>query len=465
MKKLYLIDGHALIFRSYYAFLRRPMVNSKGEDTSILFGFTKTLTDLIIREKPTHLAVAFDPPAKTFRHEIYPDYKANRAETPELIKSALNPLIEIVESMSIPVIMKIGYEADDVIGTIAKKAAKDGYTVFMLTPDKDYGQLVSENIFQCKPGKSGAENIIVGPEQIKGEYGIDNPEQIIDILAIWGDSSDNVPGVRGVGEVSSKKLIQKYGSVENIYKNIQELPLKQQEAFKEAESYIALSKNLVTIETSVDIDCSEEELKLRTPHFSELKKLMVKYELPSLSRQIPQLEEIFSVTGTNITDTSTIPAEFKKSHYKLSTAEIIFDEAKARGAIGLGIRGDHIYISSSEKVASLSEGKFQSLKGIIEDDGIDKCGYDIKSICNKLALSGIHLRGKIWDCELMHYLLMPERSHKVEILANSYLGINFDEDKVMVQADLFSNTSNQEIKEDEEKAMAETSIMVSLHPN
>lgn len=462
MKKLYLIDGHALIFRSYYAFLRRPMVNSKGEDTSILFGFTKTLTDLIIREKPTHLAVAFDPPAKTFRHEIYPDYKANRAETPELIKSALNPLIEIVESMSIPVIMKIGYEADDVIGTIAKKAAKDGYTVFMLTPDKDYGQLVSENIFQCKPGKSGAENIIVGPEQIKGEYGIDNPEQIIDILAIWGDSSDNVPGVRGVGEVSSKKLIQKYGSVENIYKNIQELPLKQQEAFKEAESYIALSKNLVTIETSVDIDCSEEELKLRTPHFSELKKLMVKYELPSLSRQIPQLEEIFSVTGTNITDTSTIPAEFKKSHYKLSTAEIIFDEAKARGAIGLGIRGDHIYISSSEKVASLSEGKFQSLKGIIEDDGIDKCGYDIKSICNKLALSGIHLRGKIWDCELMHYLLMPERSHKVEILANSYLGINFDEDKVMVQADLFSNTSNQEIKEDEEKAMAETSIMVSL---
>ena len=151
MKKLYLIDGHALIFRSYYAFLRRPMINSKGEDTSILFGFTKTLTDLIIREKPSHLAVAFDPPSKTFRHELYPLYKANRAETPELIKSALDPLIEIVSSMSIPVLMRPGFEADDVIGTLAKKAESDGFTVYMLTPDKDYGQLVSEKIFQCKP--------------------------------------------------------------------------------------------------------------------------------------------------------------------------------------------------------------------------------------------------------------------------------------------------------------------------
>ena len=258
------------------------MINSKGEDTSILFGFTKTLTDLIIRERPSHLAVAFDPPTKTFRHELYPLYKANRAETPELIKSALDPLIEIVNSMSIPVLMRPGFEADDVIGTLAKKAESDGFTVYMLTPDKDYGQLVSEKIFQCKPGKNGAENVIIGPEQIKEEYGINDPRSVIDILAIWGDASDNVPGVRGVGEVGSKKLIQKYGTVENIYKHLEELPAKQQDAFREAESHIALSKHLVTIETSVDVECKEDDLILGTPHFAELKKLFDKYEFPSL---------------------------------------------------------------------------------------------------------------------------------------------------------------------------------------
>ena len=226
MKKLYLIDGHALIFRSYYAFLRRPMINSKGVDTSILFGFLKTLTDLIIKEKPTHLAVAFDPPVKTFRHEIFPEYKANRSETPELIKSALEPLTELVKSMSIPVIMKNGFEADDVIGTIAKRAEKEGFTVFMLTPDKDYGQLVSENIFQCKPSRTGGETEILGKAEICSEYGIENPQQVIDILTLWGDASDNVPGVRGIGEVGSKKLIQKFHSVENIYENLDQLPEK-----------------------------------------------------------------------------------------------------------------------------------------------------------------------------------------------------------------------------------------------
>ncbi|MDD2358759.1 MAG: hypothetical protein PHX13_12690, partial [Thiovulaceae bacterium] len=189
MKKLFLIDGHALIFRSYYAFLRRPMINSKGEDTSILFGFTKTLLDLIQKEHPTHLAVAFDPPAKTFRHELYDQYKANRSATPELIKSALEPLIEIMQAMSIPVVMKVGFEADDVIGTLAKEAEIKGYTVYMVTPDKDYGQLVSDNIFQYKPAKNGNEIEIIGPEEICKQYGIERPEQVIDILTLWGDAS------------------------------------------------------------------------------------------------------------------------------------------------------------------------------------------------------------------------------------------------------------------------------------
>jgi DNA polymerase-1 len=464
MKKLYLIDGHALIFRSYYAFLRRPMINSKGEDTSILFGFTKTLTDLIIRERPSHLAVAFDPPSKTFRHELYPLYKANRAETPELIKSALDPLIEIVNSMSIPVLMRPGFEADDVIGTLAKKAESEGFTVFMLTPDKDYGQLVSEKIFQCKPGKNGGENIIIGPEQIKEEYGIDDPRSVIDILAIWGDASDNVPGVRGVGEVGSRKLIQKYGTVENIYKHLDELPAKQQDAFREAESHISLSKHLVTIETSVDVECKEDDLILGTPHFAELKKLFDKYEFPSLKRQIPQLEEIF-ITDKSITLTEATASEEKSGNtlsFSVATPDKVIEEAIIKGIVGVSVRGDKISISSSNLVANLRPDQKILLRDILQNRDVTICGFDIKSLLNSMSAIGIKPLGKLWDVELMHYLLMPERSHKIEILSQSYLGINLESEKELVQADLFSSQNIASEEESGEKLNAEASVMIPL---
>ena len=464
MKKLYLIDGHALIFRSYYAFLRRPMINSKGEDTSILFGFTKTLTDLIIRERPSHLAVAFDPPSKTFRHELYPLYKANRAETPELIKSALDPLIEIVNSMSIPVLMRPGFEADDVIGTLAKKAESEGFTVFMLTPDKDYGQLVSEKIFQCKPGKNGGENIIIGPEQIKEEYGIDDPRSVIDILAIWGDASDNVPGVRGVGEVGSRKLIQKYGTVENIYKHLDELPAKQQDAFREAEGHIALSKHLVTIETSVDVECKEDDIILGTPHFAELKKLFDKYEFPSLKRQIPQLEEIF-ITDKSITLTEATASEEKSGNtlsFSVATPDKVIEEAIIKGIVGVSVRGDKISISSSNLVANLRPDQKILLRDILQNRDVTICGFDIKSLLNSMSAIGIKPLGKLWDVELMHYLLMPERSHKIEILSQSYLGINLESEKELVQADLFSSQNIAAEEESGEKLNAEASVMIPL---
>ena len=464
MKKLYLIDGHALIFRSYYAFLRRPMINSKGEDTSILFGFTKTLTDLIIRERPSHLAVAFDPPSKTFRHELYPLYKANRAETPELIKSALDPLIEIVNSMSIPVLMRPGFEADDVIGTLAKKAESEGFTVFMLTPDKDYGQLVSEKIFQCKPGKNGGENIIIGPEQIKEEYGINDPRSVIDILAIWGDASDNVPGVRGVGEVGSRKLIQKYGTVENIYKHLDELPAKQQDAFREAESHISLGKHLVTIETSVDVECKEDDLILGTPHFAELKKLFDKYEFPSLKRQIPQLEEIF-ITDKSITLTEATASEEKSGNtlsFSVATPDKVIEEAIIKGIVGVSVRGDKISISSSNLVANLRPDQKILLRDILQNRDVTICGFDIKSLLNSMSAIGIKPLGKLWDVELMHYLLMPERSHKIEILSQSYLGINLESEKELVQADLFSSQNIAAEEESGEKLNAEASVMIPL---
>ena len=229
--RLFLIDGHALIFKMYYAFLRRPMINSKGEDTSILFGFTKYLLEMIHREEPTHLAVAFDPPGGTFRNEMYPQYKANRDETPQLVIDALEPLNELCKALDIPVLMMPGFEADDVIGSMAKQMKSPDTEIFMVTPDKDYGQLVDDGIFQYRPGKAGENAEILDKGAICARYGISSTLQVIEMLTICGDTADNVPGVKGVGEVGAARLIGKYGSVENIYAHLNELTPRQKEQF------------------------------------------------------------------------------------------------------------------------------------------------------------------------------------------------------------------------------------------
>ncbi|AGY53992.1 DNA polymerase I [Bacteroidales bacterium CF] len=441
MKRLFLIDGHALIFRSYYAFLRRPMFNSKGVDTSILFGFTKTLIDLIIKERPTHLAVAFDPPAKTFRHELYPEYKANRSETPELIKKALEPLSEILEAISIPVIMKPGFEADDVIGTLAKRAEKEDFEVYMVTPDKDYGQLVSGRIFQYKPGKSGADMEVIGMKEICDYYTIERPEQVIDILTIWGDASDNVPGVRGVGEVGSKKLIQKYGSVENIYNMLTELPEKQQAAFREAEQHIGLSKRLITIDTNVDVSWDEDSLRLSTPHFKDLSRIFTEYEFSSLNRSIQKLGEVFEVTGGN-SEAPLVESKSKTVSYRLSSPEEIISEARVKKEIAIKQAEGGYLLGCYDSVYFCSRERISIFKEILEEGTILKCGYDLKSLMNELASAAIFLKGYLADIELMHYLLMPERAHKIEILASTYLDITLGEEKTVVQADLFQESAN-----------------------
>ena len=265
-KRLFLIDGHSLIFKMYYAFLRHPMINSKGADMSILFGFTKYLLELIEKEKPTHLAVAFDPPGGTFRHEMFPEYKGTRSETPQLVIDALEPLCGLCEAMGFPVLMVKGYEADDVIGSMAKRAEKEGFDVYMVTPDKDYGQLISKHIIQFKPGKSGSENELIDEQKVCEKYGIQTPEQVIEILTICGDTSDNVPGVKGVGEVGAGKLIAKYGTVDNIYAHIDELTPRQKEAFENSKGHIALSHDLVTINARFPIDtCLPSSLKTACP--------------------------------------------------------------------------------------------------------------------------------------------------------------------------------------------------------
>ena len=281
--KLFLLDGHALIFKMYYAFAGRPMLNSKGMDTSILFGFTKYLLELIEKESPEYVAVAFDPPGGTFRNGLYPLYKANRAETPQQVIDALEPLKEICAALRIPVLMVPGFEADDVIGSVAKRCAREGLKVYMVTPDKDYGQLVEESILQYKPGKGG-EPEIFDPARICEKYGIESPLQVIDLLAICGDAADNVPGVKGVGEVGASKLLSKYGSLENIYANLAELSPRQQEMFRAAQDHIALSKRLVTIRTDVEVDTASSQMLLHTPDSAEISRLFDEASATSMEK-------------------------------------------------------------------------------------------------------------------------------------------------------------------------------------
>ena len=286
MDKLILIDGHALVFKMYYAFLRRPMINSKGADMSILFGFTKYLLELIEKEKPTHVAVAFDPPGGTFRNQMYPEYKGTRPPTPQLIIDALEPLTELVQALGIPVLMVPGYEADDVLGSAATQYAGENLDVYMVTPDKDYGQLIGPHAFQFKPGKSGSEAEILGVPELCEKWGISQPSQVIDMLAICGDTADNVPGVKGVGEVGAAKLIAKYGSLEAIYAHLGELTAKQQELFREAEPHMALSKALVTIKTDIQLPVTLEDMRYTGQFAPAIVDLFNHYEFGSLKKYL-----------------------------------------------------------------------------------------------------------------------------------------------------------------------------------
>ena len=417
-KKLFLIDGHALVFKMYYAFLRHPMINSKGADMSILFGFTKYILELIEKEKPTHLAVSFDPPGGTFRHEMYPEYKGTRSETPQLIIDSLEPLCELCEAMQIPVLMIKGFEADDVIGSMAKRAEKEGFTVYMVTPDKDYGQLISENIFQFKPGKSGGDNEIIDVQKVCEKYNISRPEQVIEILTICGDASDNIPGVKGVGEVGAGKLISKFGTVEEIYRHLDELTPKQREAFESSAGHINLSHELVTIKTDIALDIDTDAMAVTCTYDNAVADLFDKYEFGSLRKLLGD---------------AAVPVVKEEKRLEFSTccpAEML-TTAKEAGRCAVLTEGEGIFSEISRVTVAVGkaacEGKAADFKEIIEDQDIIKTGYDLKFQRNILAHNGIKLRGRFWDIELMHYLINPEKSHKIEILAKSYLNVSLEE--------------------------------------
>ena len=424
-KKLFLIDGHALIFKMYYAFLRHPMINSKGADMSILFGFTKYILELIEKEKPTHLAVAFDPPGGTFRHEMYPEYKGTRSETPQLIIDSLEPLCELCKAMEFPVLMVKGFEADDVIGSMAKRAEKEGFTVYMVTPDKDYGQLISPNILQYKPGKSGSEAEIIDTAKVCGKYGISTPEQVVEILTICGDASDNVPGVKGVGEVGAGKLIAKYGTVDNIYAHIGELTPKQREAFETSKEHIGLSHELVTIKTDIPLDVTDKEMELTGEYTPEVADLFEKYEFGSLRKFLGNVKP-------------TVTQEAKTLNFKEATAKEVCQAAAKDGRCAIIAEGEdtgtftairRITVSArlnEDSCISAAAGA-EEFTALLSDANIEKYGYDLKYQRNILTHNGFSLQGRLMDIELMHYLINPEKSHKIDILSRTYLGINLED--------------------------------------
>ena len=449
-KRLFLIDGHALIFKMYYAFLRHPMINSKGADMSILFGFTKYILELIEKEKPTHLAIAFDPPGGTFRHEMFPEYKGTRQETPQLIIDSLEPLCELCRAMRFPVLMVKGFEADDVIGSMAKRAEKEGFDVFMVTPDKDYGQLISEHIIQYKPGKSGSENEFIDVAKVCEKYGISRPEQVIEILTICGDSSDNVPGVKGVGEVGAGKLIAKYDNVRNIYDHIDELTPRQREAFENARGHIEMSHELVTIKTDIELDVTSEDMAVDFTYDPAVADLFEKYEFGSLKKFIGNVQP-------------TAPKEEKKLRFEPVSAAEACRMAKASGKAAMITEGAQAGIFTeirNMRVAVCGKGAYyaacgsaEDFKTIISDNEIIKYGYDLKLQRNILSHNGISLEGRLMDIELMHYLINPEKSHKVEILAKSYLDINLEEclpeKKEEAPLSLFDETPEEEAAAEE----------------
>ena len=468
--KLFLIDGHALIFKMYYAFLGRPMVTSQGGATSILVGFTKYLLELIDRERPTHIAVSFDPPGGTFRNELYPGYKANRGETPALVVAALEPLTEIVQALDIPVLMLPGFEADDVIGSAARRFADEGFEVFMVTPDKDYGQLVGPRILQVKPGKGGGESEVLGVAEVCGKWKIAEPAQVIDILAICGDASDNVPGVQGVGPVGAAKLLGKYGSVEGIYEHLDELTARQQEQFRAAQGHISLSKRLVTIKTDIPLDVTAQDLVYDTVYTPELDALLDRYEMPSLKRLLRKVSVDLPAGGADSAGRLVPPATVA-AHGLVNRGNPLRssggDEREARSClvasslpdvsegscplppratesikadqisgqrVAVNLQGERLFVGTEQGVA---EGAPEEFRALLEDAGVVKAGNGLKPQLNALAARGITVRGRLEDIELMHYLLNPERSHKLDILARSYLGLELTPEAPQATGSLF----------------------------
>ncbi|MBQ9651600.1 MAG: DNA polymerase I [Prevotella sp.] len=467
MDKLFLLDAYALIYRSYYAFIKNPRINSKGLNTSAMLGFCNTLHEVIEKEKPTHLAVAFDPHGPTFRSEAFPEYKAQREETPEDIRAAVPIIKQILGTMNIPVIQVDGFEADDVIGTLAKKAGSIGIETYMLTPDKDYGQLVTNNVFIYRPRHGGGYETL-DEKGVCEKYGISSTSQVVDLLALMGDSADNFPGCPGVGEKTAVKLINEFGSVSKMLENTDQIKGKLREKVEAAIDDIRMSYFLATIRTDVPVELDMEKMKMSEPNESELRKIFEELEFKTLANKFlnkskqprknvsvqPDLFGLFAAEEPNEQKKSSFESLKTTPHkYELieneSDAKKLLDflltntfvsldtETTSTSAIDAELVGLSFSVKEHEAfyVAVPSERvKAQQMVDIFrplyENEEILKIGQNIKYDLEVLHNYGVTLRGKMWDTMIAHYLIQPELRHNMDYMAEVYLNyqtIHIDE--------------------------------------
>ena len=458
MAKLFLIDAYALIYRSYYAFIKSPRINSKGLNTSAVMGFCNTLNEVLTKEKPTHIGVAFDH-GKTFRHDAFPEYKAQREETPEDIKLSVPLIKQVLEAMHIPILQVDGFEADDIIGTIATRFGADGIDTFMLTPDKDYGQLIGPNVFMYRPRHGGGYEIL-GEKEVGEKYGIPTPAQVIDLLALMGDSADNFPGCPGVGEKTAAKLINQFGSIDNMLQHTDEIKGKLREKVENAVEDIKMSKFLATIRTDVPMQLDLDELKVEQPDETKLRAIFEELEFKTLINKFLNKGESKPKTDNNqldlfaenTTNESDEPKNAKFESIKTTQHEykLVENEEELRQLCDFFITKKSVSIDtettstdaiSAELVGlsfSVEEKKafyvavpanyeealkiVQIFKPLYESDKIMKIGQNIKYDYEVLTRYGVTLQGKMFDTMIAHYLIQPELHHNMDYMAETLLG-------------------------------------------
>ena len=458
MAKLFLIDAYALIYRSYYAFIKSPRINSKGLNTSAVMGFCNTLNEVLTKEKPTHIGVAFDH-GKTFRHDAFPKYKAQREETPEDIKLSVPLIKQVLEAMHIPILQVDGFEADDIIGTVATRFGADGIDTFMLTPDKDYGQLIGPNVFMYRPRHGGGYEIL-GEKEVGEKYGIPTPAQVIDLLALMGDSADNFPGCPGVGEKTAAKLINQFGSIDNMLQHTDEIKGKLREKVENAVEDIKMSKFLATIRTDVPMQLDLDELKVEQPDETKLRAIFEELEFKTLINKFLNKGESKPKTDNNqldlfaenTTNESDEPKNAKFESIKTTQHEykLVENEEELRQLCDFFITKEFVSIDtettstdaiSAELVGlsfSVEEKKafyvavpanyeealkiVQIFKPLYESDKIMKIGQNIKYDYEVLTRYGVTLQGKMFDTMIAHYLIQPELHHNMDYMAETLLG-------------------------------------------
>lgn len=459
MEKLFLLDAYALIYRAYYAFIKNPRINSKGLNTSAILGFVNTLEEVLTKEQPSHIGIAFDPSGPTFRHEAYEQYKAQREETPEGIRTAVPYIKDIIRAYRIPILEIPGYEADDVIGTLARQADARGVDTFMMTPDKDYGQLVTDHVKMYRPKYGDKEFEVLGVEEVKEKYGLTSPTQVIDMLGLMGDSADNIPGCPGVGEKTATKLIQQFGSIENLLAGTDQLKGALKTKIENNTEQIEFSKFLATIKTDVPIELDMEQLKKEEPDEEKLRSLFEELEFRTLldrkfKKENPQpAQDLFQ--GTLFADfTADSPEDSKNSSLtKYNKADfdyqLIDTEEKRKKIIDLFLTNDFLSLDTettgtdpiSAKLVGLSfsirenqafyvpipqndeeaQKIVNEFKPIYENENILKIGQNIKYDLLVLQNYGVELKGKIFDTMIAHYLLQPELHHGMDYMAEVYL--------------------------------------------